>query len=241
MDNKRRFIAQLNYPMKKHSIVNPGLMGLILVLALAGCSSEGSLSSLTQTVRNSITSGVEAVGESTRGVPAVGLAEAPLHRAQGPQIAQDSLAPHQTTDIYIGMSKAELLALYPRAKETTASTIELQDAAFDVSGVWTFSFRDNKLSWFVFNGYNQDITSDSFTRTLKTAETLIDSYTAILGLPGQISRGISVFKDPRIQRHQGYQVISAQWNTPKGKIVVDFSFLGEGNDYSFLVTLQASA
>jgi hypothetical protein len=238
--------AMLNGNIPAKGILLSSTLMFVLLFLFPSCSENSSLSSITSSIKNSVASGVEAIGGSARGVPAIGLAQSPVQRAGAiatPGAAKQSLeaSTSGTSDIYIGMTRIELLNLYPGAKETTASTIELHDAAYDVPGVWTFSFRDEKLSWFVFNGYNTEINPDSFTQSLKTARTLIDTYTAILGLPGQLSKGIEVFKDPTVQRHQGYKVISAQWDTPKGKIVVDFSFLGEGNDYSFLVTLQASA
>jgi hypothetical protein len=43
------------------------------------------------------------------------------------------------------------------------------------------------------------------------------------------------------QAHNGYKVREAQWRTPHGQVVVDFSFLGEGGVYSLLLTIQATS
>lgn len=143
--------------------------------------------------------------------------------------------------VYIGMTESSLRQTFP-ARDITQVGPGLVDVVdrSDIPGKWTLNFKDGKLSWFVFNSEIRKIGSDEFKKSLDMTRKLIGKYSDALGTPGRLVRGIEDFRDPSVQKHQGYQVLNAVWNTPEGRIIVNFSFIGEDNNYSFLVSLQGS-
>jgi hypothetical protein len=138
-------------------------------------------------------------------------------------------------------------------KEVIVSTVTLYDSVQldsdlwqldgnlgDIGGRWTISFANNKVSWFAFSSFDHYINENEFTDTLSRIQEVVELYSKFLGNPRRVITGITTYKDPYTHQHQGYQVFQAQWEANGSRVVVDFSFVGEGRDYGFLVTFQGS-
>lgn len=148
----------------------------------------------------------------------------------------------QSQDIKIGMKRELVKAQFDASQvlEINNSIIEVEDPDSQYPGKWIFNFNDEVLTWFVFNSSSTDISRSNFDTYLKMAEGLITKYSQALGRSGRITRGILEFRDPALTRHQGYQVLNAIWEDGNSRVLINYSFIGEGNNYSFLVSLQVS-
>lgn len=158
-------------------------------------------------------------------------------------VSRDVLSANENSQgIRIGMSRDAVVGQFNAGlvTEISSSIVEVDEHGSDLPGKWTFNFSEDKLTWFVFNASSNEITNDNFQQYLRMTQGLIDKYAQALGTPGRVTRGIQDFRDPANQKHQGYQVLHASWDNSGGRVVVNYSFIGEGNNYSFLVSLQGS-
>jgi hypothetical protein len=144
-------------------------------------------------------------------------------------------------ELSIGMSEQAFLSMYPGAREEGIGRYARTSREFGISGKWIYAFHDGVLSWYIFNAHQTEISEESFKRTYQAAGEIIDRYTGRYGTPWREDRGYSEYINPMNQAHNGYKVREAQWRTPHGQVVVDFSFLGEGGVYSLLLTIQATS
>lgn len=143
---------------------------------------------------------------------------------------------------WIGMSVSDLKALYPdiTAAPDSKDRFVRTSNEFGLDGSWMYSFTNQKLHWFVFNASQTVINKPNFSACLAATTNIIENYKEILGQPQRFRVGIPTFNDPEIKAHNGYLVEQASWDSPVGRIKVDFSFLGENKAYEFLVSLQVS-
>jgi hypothetical protein len=142
----------------------------------------------------------------------------------------------------LGLEKDAIISRFPygNAREMSKDIIEIDDVNFGIPGTWTLGFRASSLAWFSFTGYTSAINPLEFDATLERTEILLDHYSLVFGDPLRFTKGLQEFKDPSMYQHRGYQVLHALWETSEGNIIVDFSFIGEGDEYAFLVTIQGS-
>jgi hypothetical protein len=150
--------------------------------------------------------------------------------------------PQSPLKAWIGMSPDQLKTLYPDIAVSADSKDRYTRRAteYGLQGEWLYSFTNSQLNWFVFNASETVIDKPNFSACLAATTDIIDSYRQILGQPQNLRVGIDTFNDPEIKPHNGYLVEQATWESPVGRIRVDFSFLGENKAYEFLVTLQVS-
>ncbi len=143
--------------------------------------------------------------------------------------------------IRLGMSIDDFRALYPQARVNEGDQFIRQSREFGIPGRWVYSFHGDRLSWFMFNAHQTDVSADLFERTYQAANDFINKYSVLYGTPWREDQGHNEFINPAEKAHRGYKVKEAQWRIPDGRVVVDFSFLGEGGVYSLLLTVQASS
>ena len=198
----------------KRDAIRVVLLGIIALVLVLGCDAGGHgivLASAEPGVSALVSRNILATDESSQG-------------------------------IRIGMSREAVVGQFNTGlvTEISSSIVEVAEHGPDFPGKWTFNFNEDKLTWFVFNASSNEISNDKFQQYLVMTQGLIDKYAQALGTPGRVTRGIQEFRDPASQKHQGYQVLHASWDHSGGRVVVNYSFIGEGNNYSFLVSLQGS-
>lgn len=144
--------------------------------------------------------------------------------------------------VQLGMEKELLVAMVPidSSIPVDSDLWQLEGILGDIPGRWTISFSNDQVSWFAFSSFDHQINEDEFIHTLSRTQEVVELYSLFLGSPRRIISGITQFKDPTTHQHQGYQVYQALWEENGSRIVIDFSFVGEGRDYGFLVTVQGS-
>ena len=144
--------------------------------------------------------------------------------------------------IQLGMSKEVIVSTVSidGPIEVDSDLWQIEGNLGDIGGRWTISFSNNKVSWFAFSSFDHQVNEHEFIDTLSRTQEVVEIYSRFLGNPRRVITGITQFKDPSTHQHQGYQVFQAQWEANGSRIVVDFSFVGEGRDYGFLVTVQGS-
>jgi len=166
----------------------------------------------------------------------------PMEQARFAQDASSISKSFPYLPIQLGMAKETLLSMFASNLVTNAEMDlwQVQGNLGEIPGRWTVSFLNNRVTWFAFSSFEHQINADEFSYTLSRTQEVVDLYSQFLGTPRRIILGITQFKDPTTHQHQGYQVYQAQWEANGSRVVVDFSFVGEGRDYGFLVTVQGS-
>lgn len=140
--------------------------------------------------------------------------------------------------VSVGMSRRSFQSLHPGVELCSSCELRRTESLQGLVGEWTYAFRDDKLAWYVFNAYEEVVTQDNFERFRQAAEALIDEYGETHGEPNRISRGISSFTNPHTSPHEGYEVLSAEWQKPGEILSLRFNFIGDRGKYSFLLTLE---
>ncbi len=130
-----------------------------------------------------------------------------------------------TADIAVGMSVRDFGAIFPGAKIPATGQWTRPDEIHGLRGEWTYSFYRNRLSWFVFNSYESNVTVTTFREYLDATRKAIDSFTQDYGRPSETVRGVLEFKDPRAG-YPGYPVLKASWSTGSENLRIDYSVLG---------------
>lgn len=142
----------------------------------------------------------------------------------------------------IGMSIDEVKALYPNANSVfneSNSVITQKETIYGLENEWGFRFRDEKVDWIYFHHYENDFNEENFAVFFNAAKKTIADYESIFGQADQIEIGDTVFKDPYIERHWGYDVITAKWtNAQEMKIKVQFHFAGGKAHYYLLFKIH---
>lgn len=150
--------------------------------------------------------------------------------------AEAAKAPsHLTTaDIAVGMTVKDFGSIFPGASIPTSGQWLRPDEIHGLRGQWTYSFDRNRLSWFVFNSYEPNVTAATFRRYLEATRKTIADFTQSYGRPDTVVRGVLVFKNPA-DGYPGYPVLKANWNTGSEQLRVDYSVLGSGQDHARLL------
>lgn len=143
--------------------------------------------------------------------------------------------------IAIGMSFTEFQNIYPEAVLSADGQWEYEASLHGVDGTWIYSFSNRRLSWFVFNAYEPEISSETFQLCLEATRRLIGEYSMRYGKPAEEIRGIEQYRDPKLLPHAGYSVLEAKWAAESSVVEVQFHFMGDKDQYRFFVTVGGHA
>lgn len=152
----------------------------------------------------------------------------------------ESLFSQEKGKINIGMDIKEFKKIYPSVIPKNAPDSgqwERSENLFDLAGSWAYNFKDGKLDWCIWDIYIDSINQKNFNKCLWATEVLIAEYTEDYGTPYEYSKTDTIFKDPYIDRHWGYEVLNAKWKTGKVKFKIGFTFMGGKGQYHFLVKM----
>jgi hypothetical protein len=142
----------------------------------------------------------------------------------------------------IGISEAEFIQNFPDYKfeKYENTTVYLKpETIYGIEDCWLYRFENGPLSHVLFLHYDNKIDSENFNLNLSAAKHLIQDFTELYGAPDSLMIGDTIFVDPYIQQHWGYDVIEARWNGINGmKIKVGFNFFGGKAEYSFIFTVS---
>lgn len=145
-------------------------------------------------------------------------------------------------DIKIGMSLNSVKQLHPEFNSTVsqnAVTLTKPDTLYGLNGEWGYRFENEKLTWIYFNKYIDEINEANFKKCLSAAEKLIEDYSKPYNKPDTLIIGDTLFVDPYIKKHWGYDVVEAKWKKSDNmKIKIEFTFMGGKGEYSFLVKIN---
>jgi hypothetical protein len=158
-----------------------------------------------------------------------------------PDIDGEDRAAAAPAGLQLGMDEAAFTHLYPSARNDGPGRYVRTAREFGINGQWIYSFHGGRLNWYIFNAQETEVSEENFDRTFEAASAIIETYIGLYGAPWREDRGFSEFINPEESSHHGYKVREAQWRIPEGRVVVDFSFLGEGGVYSLLLTIQATS
>lgn len=137
-------------------------------------------------------------------------------------------------DIAVGMSSRDFGAVFPGATIPSSGQWVRPDEIHGLRGKWTYSFDRSRLTWFVFNSYEQNVTAATFRQYLEATRKTITDFTQSHGRPADTVRGVLVFKNPA-DGYPGYPVLKASWDTGSEKLRVDYSVLGSGQEHAQLL------
>jgi len=107
-----------------------------------------------------------------------------------------------------------------------------------LSGSWVYDFKDNKLNRYNFDSYSDEINQANFDKYLTVKQDIIENFKRQFGEPTELEFENEIFKDPYVERHWGYDVISAIWRTPEMDFRVQFHFIGSHRDYNFIFSMN---
>jgi hypothetical protein len=146
-------------------------------------------------------------------------------------------APSQRSRIEPGMSLDAFLQVHPdlgrpAGPDTQVTRTETRQG---LDGTWTYEFEDGKLDWWVWDATIDELNEDNFRKCLEAASALIDEAKATSGSPVSLERGQTAFRDPKVQRHWGYDVVEAKWKADDVWFKISFRFKGAKGMYAFLV------
>lgn len=143
--------------------------------------------------------------------------------------------------IELGISLKEFQQFYPeRLSGEILQTKQYQykENLQGLDGEWSYDFKDGQLDWFLWDFYDYNITEQNFEKTKQAYKNIIDNYKEIYGEPTEINSENENFKDPYTQRHWGYDVIKATWQTENFNFSVSLRFSGTRGDYYFLTKIE---
>jgi hypothetical protein len=138
----------------------------------------------------------------------------------------------------VGMSLADFRTLFPDVKPDSHGQWPRDAELHGLSGGWTYTFKDDRLQWFMFDVYERTVDAAHFDRCLEATRRIMDDYRARYGEPAAVEEGTLRFRDPGQDHHWGYPVLEASWVTTAEKIRVSFKFKGSHGDYYFLVKVE---
>lgn len=141
----------------------------------------------------------------------------------------------------IGMEFSKFAADFPEIikKETDGNKqYNIAESIHNLEGKWAYEFSENKLKWFMFNSYSDDINQENFDKYLSVTQQIIEEYKSRYGKPSEFIFDNKTFKDPYIKRHWGYDVISAIWETDEMDFKIEFTFMGGKGEYNFIFTME---
>jgi len=143
--------------------------------------------------------------------------------------------------IYLGISLDDFRKIYPEivpAETADYLTLKREDNIYGLSGKWVYSFKKNKLDWYKFEVYINEINQDNFNKCLIATQKIIEDYRSIYGEPIKYKEGKTEFIDPFKQMHHGYKVLSAVWKSGGEAFEVQFKFYGSKGEYYFIVSID---
>jgi len=142
--------------------------------------------------------------------------------------------------VWLGMSQEQLKAVHANVVSDAANSDRLMrpETMLGISGKWIYYFKDAKLTWYMFNAVEQQLSKSRFDDFLLASDGLMNGYQDKLGKPRKVRQGIKDYRDPARQPHNGYLVQQAFWESKAGKYQVEFSFLGEHSNYSLMLNIQ---
>lgn len=107
-----------------------------------------------------------------------------------------------------------------------------------LDGGWSYNFKDGKLEWFMFSSYEEHFNQENFDKYLVAAQNSIEIFKQKYGEPTEFEFENKTYKDPYVERHWGYDVISAVWKTDEMDFKVEFTFMGSRGEYNFLFKME---
>ncbi|MBN2891562.1 MAG: hypothetical protein JXL97_06835 [Bacteroidales bacterium] len=107
-----------------------------------------------------------------------------------------------------------------------------------LDGGWAYDFKDNKLIWFMYNSYNDQINQANFDKYLEVTQSIIAEFKQKYGEPTELEFENKTFIDPYIEHHWGYDVIKAVWRTPEMDFEISFDFMGGKGEYNFIFKME---
>lgn len=139
------------------------------------------------------------------------------------------------------MSVEQAKKLYPNAKESRYQeeiSLTIEDTLHGLGSAWGLNFKEDKLTWMMFNKYIGELSDANFKKCLKATKEIIADYTKWYGEPDETITGNQKYVDPYKKKHWGYDVLEARWKNVNGeKMKVEFTFLGGKGEYQFLVVI----
>lgn len=146
-----------------------------------------------------------------------------------------------STAVTPGMTQYQFEQHLPGAMRKTSDTLWQRPATVQgLPGKWSYHFRDDLLSEYVFEAHSRELTAKRFAQWRSGANAIIAQLTRDMGPPTTITKGDQHFRDPAKDHHWGYDVVDAYWNRIKYGVRVKFTFFGGKGDY-FFVTSQEVA
>lgn len=153
-----------------------------------------------------------------------------------------SLSIFAQTGVKIGMDEKQLLNVFPNldySEYQGDKTYERADTIFGIADSWNYNFEEGKIDVIGFSHYVYEIDQENFTLCLNAAKSQISEYTELYGKPDELLINDTVFIDPYVEGHWGYDVIEARWNNYKGmKICVRFDFFGGKGEYFYIFSVK---
>lgn len=140
------------------------------------------------------------------------------------------------------MSLRQAKEKFPEAKEVTNknnTVLKWKDTIYNLPDEWAIRFKNKKADWIHFHHYIKDFDIDKFNACLIATKSVMKDFEQEFGKPDEIEVGDTVYKDPYVKRHWGYDVIEARWNNTEGmKIKVEFQFFGGKGEYFLLFKID---
>ncbi len=141
----------------------------------------------------------------------------------------------------IGMDFSEFAIDFPQVVkgETNGNKqYNIDDTVNNLAGTWAYTFVDNKLEWFMFNSYSDEISEQNFNAYMSETQNIIENLKIQFGEPKEFIFENKNFKDPFKEMHWGYDVITALWTTKEMDFEVKFKFMGSRGEYKFLFSME---
>ena len=153
----------------------------------------------------------------------------------------NNLYSQEKDKIFIGMTMSEFKNIYPDVIPANAASTGQwgrADTLIGLAGNWSYNFKEGKLEWCLWNMYLPELSSENFNKCLQSTKLLIVKYAIDYGKPFEVNVVDTIYHDPYVSRHWGYDVIDAKWKTDNLKFKIEFTFMGGKGYYNFLVTMN---
>lgn len=107
-----------------------------------------------------------------------------------------------------------------------------------LDGSWAYNFSNNKLEWFIFDSYNDQINQNNFDKYLEVTQSIISQFKQKYGDPTEFEFENKTYIDPYVEHHRGYNVIYAIWRTSEMDFKIYFDFTGGKATYNFIFKME---
>ncbi len=142
----------------------------------------------------------------------------------------------------IGMSIQDFSKEYPNiVKENNIQATKQYTSSAEImelEGDWVYDFKNGKLNYYLFHSYSDEINKKKFQDYLSATQNQIKELSQTFQEPKEVTEGQILFIDPSVERHWGYDVISAIWEYENMKISLEFRFIGGKGEYLFLFKMH---